>query len=156
MPVTDRQLIESDDAALMDAFGITLEAVTTLGRAFDRSLREEVGISSGWFEALLRLHRHGDPMATGQLGDQLALTSGGATRLVDRLEQEGLVERRPCPDDRRVHFVALTDEGGTMLADALEVHLADLRSLFGDRTSAADRAELIRICDGLRTPPDPA
>lgn len=151
MPVTDRQLIPAGDAALMDAFGTTLEAVTALNRSFDRSLRDGVGIPLGWFEALLRLHRHGEPMATGQLGDQLALTSGGATRLVDRLEEEGLVERRPCPDDRRVHFVALTDAGATLLADALEVHLADLRSLFGDRTSAADRAELIRICDGLRT-----
>lgn len=146
--------IDDADAELIDAFGTTLEAVTALSRSFDRSLRDAVDLPSTWFEALLRLHRTGEPMATGHLGEQLALTSGGATRLVDRLVEEGLVERLDCPTDRRVHHVGLTEEGRRVLAEALEVHTRDLHALFGDRVSATDRDHLIRILDPLRSPPE--
>lgn len=148
-PMPDR-LLDQRDEALIDAYGTALEAVTGLNRAFDKSLRSQAGMPSTWFEALLRLHRHGESMTVGQLGDQLAFTSGGATRLVDRLEEEGLVARHPCPTDRRVQFVDITERGTRALADGLDVHLPDLRRLVGERLSAEDREELRRICEILR------
>lgn len=144
--------IAKEDEALIDAYGIALEAVTALSRSFDRSLRDEVGIPVSWLEALLRLHRHAEPMATGRLGKQLALTSGGATRLVDRLVGEGLVARFDCPTDRRVHHVGLTEAGSAMLSKALDVHTRDLQDLFGARTSESDRERLVGILEPLRHP----
>lgn len=139
---------EADE--LITSYGTALEAITRLGRVFDRGLRERAGIPSTWFEALLRLHRHGDAMPVGQLGEQLSFTSGGATRLVDRLVTEGLVTRTDCPSDRRVQWVSLTPEGSARFAQALDVHVADLRTHFGDLTSPEERARLVEILDRFR------
>lgn len=141
---------EADD--LITSYGTALEAVTRLSRIFDRGLRERAGMPSTWFEALLRLHRHGDAMPVGQLGEQLSFTSGGATRLVDRLVTEGLVARADCPSDRRVQWVNLTPEGTERFAEALDVHLDDLRAHFGDLTTADERTNLVKILDRFRPP----
>ena len=54
----------------------------------------------------------------GALAQQVALTTGGVTRLVDRMISAGLVERVPCPTDRRVLFAALTPAGEAKLDEA--------------------------------------
>lgn len=142
--------IGPQDDELITSYGVALEAITRLGRIFDRGLRERAGMPSTWFEALLRLHRHGDAMPVGQLGDQLSFTSGGATRLVDRLVDEGLVARADCPSDRRVQWVNLTEDGTRRLSDALDVHLTDLHTHFGDLTTSDERARLVEILDRFR------
>lgn len=143
--------LATKDLALIDAFGSALEGMAVLSREFDRSLKEATGIPLTWFEAMLRLYREGAPVPVGHLGEQLVLTSGGATRLVDRLSDEGFVERLACPSDRRVQHIKLTPAGTEVFERALEVHLADLERVFGSATTAADRAHLVRIFGGLRT-----
>jgi DNA-binding MarR family transcriptional regulator len=143
--------IATKDLSLIDAFGSALEGIALLNREFDRSLKAEAGIPLTWFEALLRLHREGEPVPVGLLGEQLVLTSGGATRLVDRLADEGYVERLACPTDRRIQHIALTDAGTAVFERALEVHIADLERLFGAATTPADRDDLIRIFGALRS-----
>jgi MarR family transcriptional regulator, 2-MHQ and catechol-resistance regulon repressor len=150
VPTMPTDLLDEESEELITSYGVALEAITALGRAFDRSLREAAELPTTWFEALLRLHRHGTAMPVGQLGDQLSFTSGGATRLVDRLELEGLVARQACPSDRRVQWVALTGEGEAALEHALAVHLADLKDLFGDVTTRDERDALVRILGRLR------
>lgn len=141
----------TNDLELIDAYGSALEGVAVLNREFDRSLKAATGMPLTWFEALLRLHREGRPVPVGHLGEQLVLTSGGATRLVDRLEDEGWVERVACPTDRRVQHIRLTPDGDEALERAVEVHVADLERFFGTATTSADRETLIRIFGALRT-----
>lgn len=63
-------------------------------------------------ELLLRLARSPDQQLTmGEVAEQLAITSGGVTRLVDRVIDAGYVERKPSPTDRRVQWVRLTITG---------------------------------------------
>ncbi len=148
--MTHAMPIATKDLALIDAFGSALEGVALLNREFDRSLKATTGIPLTWFEALLRLHREGEPVPVGHLGAQLVLTSGGATRLVDRLAEEGYVERLACPTDRRIQHIQLTESGNAVFEDALAVHLADLDRCFGAATTAADRDDLVRIFGALR------
>jgi DNA-binding MarR family transcriptional regulator len=72
-----------------------------------------------------------EPLTTGDIARLTGLTSGSATRLVDRLERAGLVDRRPDPQDRRKSLVSLSprratereavwDEPGTAFTDALD------------------------------------
>lgn len=61
----------------------------------------------GVLEALL----HKGPLLLGELQRKILVSSGGITYVVDRLEGKGLVERQPCPDDRRARYVALTASG---------------------------------------------
>ena len=50
-----------------------------------------------------------------ELAERVLLSNSGLSRLVDRIEVKGLVERKNCPSDRRSFFVTLTDEGAELL-----------------------------------------
>ena len=67
------------------------------------------------------------------LSRSVLLSASGMTRLVDRLEREGLVGRERCPEDGRGYFAVLTDEGDRRLQEARATHLAGVRRLFLER-----------------------
>lgn len=142
--------LSSDDDALITTFGRLVEAHGSLGRALDRSLERHCDISHSTFEVLLRISRaDGGQISMSVLAQQVALTSGGITRLFDRLIDAGLVQRVPCPTDRRVQFAALTGAGRRKLDDALQIHAANLRQVF-DGFSGQELAVLDRFLDRLR------
>lgn len=149
----ERDIGGLEDDARITSFGLFLEAHSRLWRSFDRSLHENCGISGAWFEVLLRLGRSPDHRLTmSELALQLAITSGGATRLVDRVEAAGYVERCACPEDRRVQWVGLTDAGRDKLAESYAQHVADLEREFFGRLTRAEIRELDRITSKLRDP----
>lgn len=143
--------VKCDDPRIYQ-FGVLLEAMARLNAQFDASLKENCGISQVWFEALLRLERSGGSLTMSELADQVALTSGGVTRLIDRLLDEGLVERRPCDSDRRVLYAAITDAGRSKLQEALDIHLEDLSREYTSRMSADELAVVTEVMDRLRKP----
>jgi MarR family 2-MHQ and catechol resistance regulon transcriptional repressor len=139
------------DDALIDAYGRLLETQRRLHHVFDRSLRDEVGISAVWYEALLRLARSdAGHLAVNELGNALDLTSGGATRLVDRLVDEGYLERSSCPTDRRIAWVTLTPGGQKLLDEATEVHVRDLEDHFASLLTGEEMEQLREILRRLR------
>jgi DNA-binding MarR family transcriptional regulator len=90
----------------------------------------------------------------GELINATAFSSGEVTRLVDRMEQAGLVERRPCPTDRRVQYVGLTDAGRAMLESATEVHVRGIQEHIMDVLEAEEVAKLDATLAKLVNPPD--
>ena len=136
---------------LVTTFGRLLEATHHLEDRLGRDLETSSDLPLTWFEVLLRLSRSpGGELTMGELSEQLALTSGGVTRLVDRMSAAGLVERRPCATDRRVQFTAITPEGRAALAPALRAHTAALREVFAG-FSATDLSRLDTLLDRLRS-----
>lgn len=135
--------IDIVDDDRITAYGTLVETQRSLHRIFDKSLRDRLGISIVWYEALLRLGRTPERrLPINELGEAMNLTSGGATRLVDRLEDSGYVARVACPTDRRVSWAELTESGATMVSEATEVHLADLDEHF---TSHLDADGLVAL-----------
>ena len=103
------QHITDADDRLITTFGRLVEAHAALTRRTGRSLEGECGVPQAWFEVLLRISRaDGGQVSMGVLAQQVALTSGGVTRLLDRMIDAGLVQRVPCPTDRRVLDVLCT------------------------------------------------
>lgn len=133
-------------------FGVMLEAMNRLNHVFDQSLKEKTGLSQAWFEALLRISRSGGFMPMGQLAEQVALTSGGITRMVDKLTEAGFAERQACETDRRIHYVAITEAGKAKLAEAVDVHLEDLTEELTSRLSDTERELLVDVMERLREP----
>jgi len=76
------------------------------------------------------------------LSRSVLLSASGVTRLVDRLEREGLVDRERCPEDGRGYFAVLTDGGERRLQAARDTHLAGVRRLFLDRLDDDDLRRL--------------
>ena len=85
------------------------------------------------------------------LARMLLFSSGGFTKLADRMEEAGLVRREPCPDDRRATYAVLTDEGRRMLDRALAVHLPGLQRYLCDPLDARQQRELEAVLRTLRS-----
>jgi MarR family transcriptional regulator, 2-MHQ and catechol-resistance regulon repressor len=142
-----------DDERIL-TFGLLLEAHTRLTRLLDAELQRTDGISLQTYEVLLRVSRSpGGYITMSDLADAVALTTGGITRLADRLEADGLVARRSCPSDRRKVHLTLTERGARVLAAATEHHLVSLEEHVTSRLSPEDLAVLHRVLDDLRTDP---
>jgi len=133
------------------AFGLLVEAHANLTRLLDDALRNDCGLPLRSLEVLVRIDRWpGRRMTMGELAEAVALTSGGMTRFVDRLEADGLVARVVDRDDRRVIRVQLTDRGVTAMTDALVCHVEHLEVHLGGRLGARDLAAMTRILGRLR------
>jgi DNA-binding MarR family transcriptional regulator len=149
--VTKQAERSARDDERIRTYGLLHEAHRRLDRAFNCSLEQQCGISGPFFEVLLRIGRSpGGRLTMSDLAMQLGLTSGGTTRLVDRVVTAGLVERQACPSDRRVQWVVLSAAGERKLDEALTVHLQDLQHEVVDRLDANELAVLERALDKLR------
>lgn len=103
------------------------------------------GLSSMEFAALEALYHKG-PLLIGGLQEKVLISSGGMTYVVDQLEKKSLVERRPCPEDRRARYVALTPEGEALMDRVFPAHAGHLeRALAGLDEQEKDQAiDLLR------------
>lgn len=152
-PGTDRPPLPGVDDPAITTYGRLLEVVRRLEVVFARTITDRAGLPGPRFELLLRLARTpGEQLTMSELAEQLGVTSGGATRLVDKVAADGLVARTSCSTDRRVNHVALTDAGREVIGEVLTWHRADLARELTDRLDPATQAELDRILDRLREP----
>lgn len=105
-----------------------LRAHAKLTRVLDAELTTECDLPLGSYEVLLHLNEAPDRRLrmTG-LADRVILSRSGLTRLVDRLEREGLIRREPCPSDLRGTNAVLTDAGYERLRAAAPVHVRGVR-----------------------------
>ena len=100
-------------------------------------------LQPGWFDLLPALRRAGSPFELNptQLMAPTMLSAGGMTKRLDRLEDAGLVERRPDPGDRRGTLVGLTKRGQEIVDAALVTHLGNEERLL-QTLSASERRTL--------------
>lgn len=148
MPTTAARPIDDDRVT---TFGLIVESYARLRSAFGSSLKDECGLSIAVFELLLRLARSPDDQLTmSELAEQLAISGGGVTRLVDRVIDAGLVDRTPCPNDRRVQWVTLTQSGRAKVDAAVTVHIDDLQRELFDRLTPTDIRNLKTIMQKVR------
>ncbi len=142
--------ISAHDDALITTFGRLVEVQSRLERRLGADLEARCDLPHAWFEVLVRLARSDDGRLTmGSLAEQISLTTGGVTRLVDRMETAGYVQRVPCPTDRRVSYAALTAAGRAKLDEAARVIGANLQGVFAG-FSDDDRRRLDALLDRLR------
>lgn len=123
-----------------------------LHRLADR-LREELevefrrhGLGEGEFDVLAAMRRAGAPyeLAPGELARYTMVTTGAATKRIDRLEAAGLVSRRVSDDDARSRVIALTAAGKRVIDGAFTAHMANEHRLLAP-LSEKDRKDLQRV-----------
>lgn len=120
-----------------------LRVHATLVRELDAELdaAHELPLSS--YDVLIYLQRApGKRLRMAELADSVLLSRSGVTRLVDRLEREGLIVRDTCVSDGRGLYAVLTDEGEELLARARPTHLAGVRERFLRHFSEAELKQL--------------
>jgi DNA-binding MarR family transcriptional regulator len=126
-----------------------IETHAAIERCLDEDLRAQSGLTLSSFEVLYQLVRApGNRMRMAELADRLLFTRSGVTRVVDRLERDGFVERNECAHDGRGVYANLTQNGFDTFEAAAGPHIDGVRRLFFDRLDGEDdvlRRLLLRL-----------
>jgi DNA-binding MarR family transcriptional regulator len=123
-----------------------LRAHARVVRELERELQDQEQLALTDYDVLVQLAAAGEHrLRMSELADRLLLSRSGATRLIDRLVREGLVERASCEDDRRGQWASLTAAGYERLRRASPTHLRGVAAHFLDLLSSDDLAALERM-----------
>jgi len=126
-----KSLLTDDERGIWRAF-VTL--TFSISRKLDEELRFSSGLTLPEYEVLWELvNAPENRLRMNELARHLLFTRSGATRLIDRLEAEGYVERDDCDDDGRGVFAGLTEEGFSAFEQAAVEYIAGVRHYFFDR-----------------------
>jgi MarR family transcriptional regulator, 2-MHQ and catechol-resistance regulon repressor len=136
---------ESETRAL-NAFIKLMRATESVSSRLTNILQGEgLTISQfGVLEALLHL----GPLSLRQIGEKILKSGGNITTVVDNLEKHDLVERRRCPEDRRVIYAHLTEKGEKLIANYFPKHLKEIEREM-NTLSPSELEELGRLCKKL-------
>ncbi len=104
----------------MEFFDGLVRYEVALWNAIDGQLRRDGLVSLAQLHALRVIDRYGHQARVQDLSDDIGITVGAASKLVDRLERDGLAVRSPNPANRRSSLIALTSRGRRSLTAALE------------------------------------
>jgi DNA-binding MarR family transcriptional regulator len=132
-----------DDAAAVELWGRVIKGFQVTNRELHDAIKAAFSLNEAETETLLNLQRHPEhrvPMA--KLARAAAFTTGGFTKIADRLAGRGLVVRVPCVDDRRVTFLELTPAGDELAAELSSLAADVNRSRFID-VLGPERARLV-------------
>ena len=117
---------------LLDEWHALLARHATVCGALEAELRRRHDIGVTEFEALERLATGPQGKCRGvELTEAVHLSQSAASRLVARMERDGLVERAACTDDRRAIFIALTEAGRQRDLEAMPTQRAVLAATMG-------------------------
>jgi DNA-binding MarR family transcriptional regulator len=125
-------------------------------RKLDAELREEHGLPLGAYDVLLRLARApGRSLRMTELAGKVMMSPSGLTRVVDRLVDEGLVQRDRFQGDARVTLARLTDRGRQLLRRAARTHLRGIREHFTGRLSQTQLRNVASALETITGPHEP-
>jgi len=138
---------ELDDARLAAWTDFLLAHVVLVDR-LEAELQAELGLPLTWYDVLVQLaDAPGGELRMQELAAAVLLSKSGLTRLFGRMEQAGLVERRPCLSDQRGAFAALTAAGKDVLERARPVHRRGIAEHFA-RYLTDDETQALRSAVG--------
>jgi len=155
VPATTIFLVAIADDERITALGLFIEAYASVMEHLERELAAATDLSAPEFGVLLRLARTpGNHLRMTDLAAGAGLSTSGMTRLVDRLEVSGYVERAACPNDRRGLEAVLTAKGRKLVDRVVPAHLESIQRhvidpLGGDTKSLERTMRALR--DSART-----
>ena len=144
------QILTPQASIALDAWARLLRAHAATTRALSAQLSADHGLTINDYEALLLLARaEDDRMRRVDLAERLLLTASGVTRLLEGLENAGLVERAACASDRRVTYAVLTAAGRKKLEAAAKSHVTAVQAIFEQRFTDEELAQLAELLGHL-------
>src|SRR3954465_10885882 len=134
--------------AELDAWRGFLRTHSMLLRELDEELTRLHGLPVSSYDVLVQLDEAEDGrLRMSALADAVLLSRSGLSRLVTRLEDQGLIEREDCTDDARGSFAAITELGRRRLDEARVTHRAGVRERFLDHLGERDLRNLAKAWD---------
>jgi len=123
-----------------------LRAQAQMSRRLQAELMDRHDLALGSYEVLVHLgEAPGGRLRMNDLADRVLLSRSGLTRLVDRLERDGLVDRQTCPSDARGLYAVLTPAGRARLAEAAPTYRQAVRDHMLSRLDESELHTLRRL-----------
>jgi DNA-binding MarR family transcriptional regulator len=145
------------ETAALEAWVRLLRGHAALVRELNAELLRDHGLTINDYEALLLLaNAEGGRLRRTDLSQSLQLTASGVTRLLEGLEDAGLVCKASCQSDARVTYAVLTEEGRTKLDSASCSHVAAIEDLFSEHYTREEIEALAELLGRLPGTPGPS
>jgi DNA-binding MarR family transcriptional regulator len=113
----------------------------------DAELRAERDLTLRWYDVLVQLEEAEHPVRMNELASRILASKSGLTRVIDRMEETGLVRRQRPDGDRRVIEVVMTPEGSAALEAARVVHRRGIYEHFAQHLKDSDLAAVSRALE---------
>jgi DNA-binding MarR family transcriptional regulator len=114
-----------------EAWGLLLNVQARLTRAIGDAVEQNGGLPLEWYDVLLTLeHAPGRRLRLSELADRIVFSRSGLTRLVDRIEERGLLRRERSDEDRRGTFAVLTDAGRDAMRKSWPLYKREIEQRF--------------------------
>lgn len=127
-----------------------LRTYAQLTKALDAELDATHGLPLTSYEVLMHIaDSQGEKMRMHDIASSILLSRSGLTRLVDRLERDGLVKRSSCASDARGSYACLTEKGRATLDAARKTHLAGVRAMFLSHFTPEEQEQLGVLWDRI-------
>ena len=120
------------------------ESALALGDVLDTELEQAVGIPQRWYDVLVHLEESPGGIRMNELAERILYSKSGFTRVIDRMEEAGLVARVRPADDRRSILVVLTDKGTETMEHARRHHRHGIEQHFSQHLSLIHISEPTR------------
>ena len=151
----DPHLFKETD--LLSAWRLFLQTYRRVVDELSDELEERQGLPLAWYDVLIQLYRSPEHrLRMNELAGSILLSKSGLTRLIDRMEKVGMVERASCPTDRRGSFAVLTPRGEEVFKEAAPIHLEGIARHFTDHLTPEEAGTMVgafeRILEALKQP----
>jgi MarR family transcriptional regulator, multiple antibiotic resistance protein MarR len=139
-----------EDQVFDTLFTDLVRVETRLYNALEQRMKAQAGVGAGHFELLRYVRDHPDARVA-DLASTFAIGVGTTSKIVDRLESQGWVERRPNPVNRRSSLLALTPAGESAVSRAEPVWKAALQEFLGGAITSEEQTALSQALGALRS-----
>jgi DNA-binding MarR family transcriptional regulator len=143
------ETLSSPSPERLRAWRLYFESALALIDVLDAELERDAGMPLRWYDALVHLEETPDGLRMNELAERILYSKSGFTRVVDRLEDAGLVQRVRPENDRRSILVVLTDEGRTAMERARRHHRHAIEQHFSRHLSDTHIKTLTRALEKL-------
>jgi len=131
------------------AWRLYFESALALTDVLDAELERDAGIPMRWYDTLVHLEEAPNGIRMNELAERILYSKSGFTRVVDRMEEAGLVRRVRPESDRRSILVMLTDQGRSTMGRARRHHRRAIEQHFARHLTDADIKALTRALERL-------
>jgi DNA-binding MarR family transcriptional regulator len=139
--------LSSPSAERLRAWRLYVESALALVDVLDTELERDAGIPLRWYDVLVHLEETPEGLRMNELAERILYSKSGFTRVVDRMEEAGLVRRVRPDNDRRSILVVLTDTGRETMENARRHHRDAIQQHFSQHLTDGDIKALTRALE---------
>ena len=143
--------LSSPSPERLHCWRLYIESALALVDVLDTELEQAAGISQRWYDVLVHLEESPEGIPMNELAERILYSKSGFTRVVDRMEEAGLVRRLRPEHDRRTIPIVLTDKGTQTLEHARRHHRDGIQRHFSQHLTNADVKALTRALEKIST-----